>query len=958
MPRRPYYILAGYRRRRVTGFSWTKVTNQVIRYNPSDTDNPPVTRTSASFDGTNWLAATTANFRSADSSGSIFGWVYIPATTATQTIFSTADTATANYYLALSILGTGAFQIDQKNNDTADQVATTDTGYDDGAWHFVELRSSGTAWSIRVDKTDLTLDTPASGTNSGDWFADTTARDNVVLGALVTSSTSQNMIGRLDHFYITNTPLTDTEHDYLADNKLGFDDAEAYLGSGRIVFAPPLNNTSPGVWPDLSASELHLTEYGTAKGVTFASASSQYASSDATPTGAYPIAMGCSFKTTSSPDTSTQGLIWFGDKDSSDDFQALFLLGGTDVVARSISNSDAARDARSTGINPDDGAWHAIGGIFTSSSRTVVVEGDSVTESTAQAIGVTYDRLSIAMFRDASPNNPFNGTLDNCWLYQGGTALTVAQVNWLRTGGPSGGPATYRDVQTSNHPDNPGISNLRAWYKLNESSGTTLVNVHNPGTYDLTTQNSPTLGATGHVIDYPGWADGTVEADTEVEDRALRFNGTNQYASRAVTGFRSTDTTGSWSFWFQESKIGTANIALIGSSDGGTGNNTVEIYLTTTSKLQLLLRTGGANLSGIISDATFVNNTLHHVVVVSNGTDYDLYVNGSPSTFAVNVADDGKWYAAVGSRTNLTFASRVRSSAQDYMTGVIDEPMYFNSALNTDDASELYNGGAGVLAADLISGAVSLTSGKKPIHAWPLNSRSAAGATADIGTTGGLTLTLNNSPTDAAGIPAGRVIGGSVYKLPDLSGNSRNALQTDITKRRWLSSESVGTVLSGDTVSKYLQTASFTAVSQPTTVVLVTKVTAPTTAQSMFDGIAAANEHGVRTKVTTGVIQIDGGTEVDGTATVDAATWTIWTIIFNGASSKIYKNGGTPQTVNAGSEGITGATIGALYDGTLAMGGSHGDIMVKEGAISVANHNAMGRYLATIYGITWNTVSA
>lgn len=52
-----------------------------------------------------------------------------------------------------------------------------------------EWASSGTAYAFRVNNVDQTL-TVNSGANNGDWFGDTTLRDNVSLGARRNSGTS------------------------------------------------------------------------------------------------------------------------------------------------------------------------------------------------------------------------------------------------------------------------------------------------------------------------------------------------------------------------------------------------------------------------------------------------------------------------------------------------------------------------------------------------------------------------------------------------------------------------------------------------------------------------------------------------------------------------------------------------------------------------------------------------
>jgi hypothetical protein len=150
--------------------------------NPTDIVAKPV---GADFGGTNgYLRGAYANWRSADSLGSIFAW--IKTSTANETIFCSADEGSGLFFLQLAIIGS-YLRISQRNNDVQDTVDATTTRVDDNIWHHIGVISTGTAWLLYVDGNSEALNV-VSGVNNGDWLADTIARDNVVIGALVRST--------------------------------------------------------------------------------------------------------------------------------------------------------------------------------------------------------------------------------------------------------------------------------------------------------------------------------------------------------------------------------------------------------------------------------------------------------------------------------------------------------------------------------------------------------------------------------------------------------------------------------------------------------------------------------------------------------------------------------------------------------------------------------------------------
>lgn len=135
-----------------------------------------------SYDGNDYLKNAVANFRSADSAGAIEIWFRCSKTGANQTLFSSADEGTDVRYLNWGIRDDNVLGIRHRNNDATDETDGA-TNVCDGEWHHAVLSSNGTAWSIILNGVAESL-TPGGGGNTGDWFADTTLRDNIFIGAL------------------------------------------------------------------------------------------------------------------------------------------------------------------------------------------------------------------------------------------------------------------------------------------------------------------------------------------------------------------------------------------------------------------------------------------------------------------------------------------------------------------------------------------------------------------------------------------------------------------------------------------------------------------------------------------------------------------------------------------------------------------------------------------------------
>ena len=129
---------------------------------------------------TGYLYCSCPNFRSTDSLGTIAAWVKPQASAGTYTIFASSSEAVDSFYISFRT---------RSGNDSLEFVSraggATFTAYADlalviGAWNYVVVVSTGTAYLFYVNGQLAAT----SGTDDGNWFADIANRVNFTVGAL------------------------------------------------------------------------------------------------------------------------------------------------------------------------------------------------------------------------------------------------------------------------------------------------------------------------------------------------------------------------------------------------------------------------------------------------------------------------------------------------------------------------------------------------------------------------------------------------------------------------------------------------------------------------------------------------------------------------------------------------------------------------------------------------------
>lgn len=222
------------------------------------------------------------------------------------------------------------------------------------------------------------------------------------------------------------------------------------------------------------------------------------------------------------------------------------------------------------------------------------------------------------------------------------------------------------------------------------------------------------------------------------------------------------------------------------------------------------------------------------------------------------------------------------------------------------------------------------------------------------------------SPSDISGMYAwfdgatpAQGDGTSVSTWADTSGNSRDATQATGGLQPIYKTSIIGTesVVRFDGTDDYLRTATFTSPGSTVTVFCVSKFNA-TGQRFLYDGHNTSGGRQCVFQESGNTWNMFAGTLLSG-GTTDQTTFHISVAVFNGASSKLYVDGGAALlSGNAGSGSVDGITLGTQQN--VANGFGAADAAFWNGynsALSLTDINRMGNYLSSRYGLTWTTAT-
>lgn len=165
------------------------------------------------------------------------------------------------------------------------------------------------------------------------------------------------------------------------------------------------------------------------------------------------------------------------------------------------------------------------------------------------------------------------------------------------------------------------------------------------------------------------------------------FNGSDRRIDIPVAGF--TGTQGSISCWVKTSS--SSSFAIICAGNTGDGNKYLYIGLNA-GEVRITQRDGVGDTTDTV-ETTSLNlddNAFHHVVVISNGTSYTVYVdNASKSLRVLSGTNSGDWFSDV-TFNSLNIGAYEGTSVSNYFSGSIDEVRVYSSVLTASEIGLLY----------------------------------------------------------------------------------------------------------------------------------------------------------------------------------------------------------------------------------------------------------------------------
>ncbi len=202
--------------------------------------------------------------------------------------------------------------------------------------------------------------------------------------------------------------------------------------------------------------------------------------------------------------------------------------------------------------------------------------------------------------------------------------------------------------------------------------------------YNFTNEND----ATGYSNMTPSY---TVSYETGLIGNATSFRGTDSKTYYNITTpiLPTSVNNFSFSFWIKSNSTAT-NQFFIDKSASSNPRSWIELSRSSAGDIAFVSNNGGGyNIDITSANSLWNNNTWVHIVVVRNGTNAVIYVNGIEKTSTNNGVASG----AINANTTLRLGVNEAITFNVYVNALVDEFGVWYKALNYTEVLELYNYG-------------------------------------------------------------------------------------------------------------------------------------------------------------------------------------------------------------------------------------------------------------------------
>ncbi|MDD5518383.1 MAG: LamG domain-containing protein [Candidatus Omnitrophica bacterium] len=610
-----------------------------------------------SFDGVDdYVNNSTADWRSEDSVGSIEVWFKTSKSATNQTLFASADEAGSERYFRFRVRSIGNVLNISNNIDSEDSVSGS-TVVNDNNWHQAVLVSDGSAYSIFLDGVAENL-TIISGTNSGDWFSDTTLRDNFTIGAMKYNSTIIHYFnGLIDEVRIYNRALSADEI------KQHYEQTRRNLDVNQPSGAPPVGwwkmDEPTGITvKDWSGNNNNGTVSNGGYGATstdgkigkalFFDGTDDYVSiPDSIVDLSGDFTVGLWVAISGVPDTGTNSRV-FSLVDGADNLEMVIYPGGN--VGYRLNGTSWASSGQV--LIPQDNIWHyyvlksenGVGTIYVDNKEISLPSSGITSDASFSAIGSGYQTTTYNT----------KGKIDDVRIYN--YARTAEQITADYQAG------AYRTVINSSNP-NSWTNGLVGYWSFDGKYTTSTY-----GTKDVSGNNNW------------GAFSGGVRPISGISGQALSFDGVDDYMNCGHN--TNLNITGDFTveLWLKTSFTG--SYMSIDKGQYGTGGFLLYFERISATSLDLIMDTIQSGGYQRTQSLGFTHgNSWHQYVFLLNGSTGRLYVDGVELSYQTQPV-----CSPPDSATTRDF---ILGSTYK-IDGSVDEVRFYNRALSAEEIKQHY----------------------------------------------------------------------------------------------------------------------------------------------------------------------------------------------------------------------------------------------------------------------------
>ena len=199
------------------------------------------------------------------------------------------------------------------------------------------------------------------------------------------------------------------------------------------------------------------------------------------------------------------------------------------------------------------------------------------------------------------------------------------------------------------------------------------------GPTGLTLRDWSGYGNHGALTNGPTWSPS--DGKTSIE-----FDGSNDYVVATVANYRSQDSIGAVSVWVRPNNA--TGSTIISSADTAVNGSYIRPILWSSNNKIFCQSSieGDASSDLIETNASFSHSVWHHCVCRSNGTAWDIWVDGVQQAVTVIAGtNSGRWFGSISARDNIVLGTLLRLTPAGYHSGMIDDARIYSRAISANE---------------------------------------------------------------------------------------------------------------------------------------------------------------------------------------------------------------------------------------------------------------------------------